>query len=86
MKDYEKMTVKELVDELTNLGVTFNKKSRKAELIELLLAETKGKETAKKEDKPEAGAKSAPEKTPAKRLPPRSKVLSLKKAPRNLQK
>jgi len=27
MKDYEKMTVKELVDELTNLGVTFNKKS-----------------------------------------------------------
>jgi len=67
MKDYEKMTVKELVDELTNLGVTFNKKSRKAELIELLLAETKGKETAKKEDKPEAGAKSAPEKTPAKK-------------------
>jgi DNA phosphorothioation-dependent restriction protein DptG len=28
MKDYEKMTVKELVDELTGLGVSFNKKSR----------------------------------------------------------
>jgi large subunit ribosomal protein L21 len=45
MKDYEKMTVKELVDELTSLGVSFNKKSRKAELIELLQAETAGKST-----------------------------------------
>lgn len=43
MKDYEKMTVKELVDELTGLGVSFNKKARKAELIELLLSETGGK-------------------------------------------
>lgn len=42
MKDYEKMTVKEMVDELTGLGVTFNKKARKAELLELLLAETGG--------------------------------------------
>ena len=52
MKDYEKMTVKELVDELTSLGVSFNKKSRKAELLELLLAETegKGKESTAKED------------------------------------
>jgi len=31
-----------LIDELTNLGVKFNKKSRKAELIELLQAATKG--------------------------------------------
>ncbi len=43
MKDYEKMTVKELVDELTSREVSFNKKARKAELLELLLAETKGK-------------------------------------------
>jgi len=65
MKEYEKMTVKELVDELTGLGVTFNKKSRKAELLELLLAETKGKETATKEDKPEAKAKPASKEKPA---------------------
>jgi len=66
MKDYEKMTVKELVEELTGLGVSFNKKSRKAELIELLLAETeeKGEEsiakedTVKAEEKPEPKAKS----------------------------
>jgi large subunit ribosomal protein L21 len=43
MKDYEKMTVKELVEELTDLGVSFNKKSRKAELIELLQAEAEEK-------------------------------------------
>ena len=60
MKDYEKMTVKELVEELTGLGVSFNKKARKAELIELLQAETAGKggETAEKlgtaEAKPDA--------------------------------
>jgi large subunit ribosomal protein L21 len=65
MKEYEKMTVKELVDELTGLGVTFNKKSRKAELLELLLAETKGKETTTKEDKPEAKAKPASKEKPA---------------------
>ena len=41
MKEYEKMTVKELVDELTSLGVTFNKKSRKADLLELLAAKEK---------------------------------------------
>lgn len=40
MKDYDEMTVKELVDELTALGASFNKKARKAELIELLQAET----------------------------------------------
>lgn len=59
MKDYEKMTVKELVDELTGLGVSFNKKSRKAELLELLLAETKGegKESTHEEDT----AKASPE-------------------------
>ena len=43
MKEYEKMTVKELIEELDSLGVSFNKKSRKAELLELLLTETKGK-------------------------------------------
>jgi len=67
MKDYEKMTVKELVDELTGLGVSFNKKARKAELIELLLAETGGesqdsaeaRETAADDVKPEAVAEDA---------------------------
>ncbi len=58
MKDYEKMTVKELVDELTGLGASFNKKARKAELIELLLSETGGKsqEPAAKEETAEAAA------------------------------
>ena len=65
MKDYEKMTVKELVEELTGLGVSFNKKSRKAELVELLLAETKGK--SKKADTVEAKAKAEPKKKPAKK-------------------
>ena len=65
MKDYEEMTVKELVDELTSLGVSFNKKSRKAELLELLIAETKGRgeETTQKKDaaKPEPKEKPAEE-------------------------
>ena len=67
MKEYEQMTVKELVDELTSLGVSFNKKSRKAELLELLLAETKGKAkvATKKEDKPKAKAKTEPKEKPA---------------------
>jgi large subunit ribosomal protein L21 len=43
MQEYEKLTVKELIEKLESLGVSFNKKSRKAELIELLLAQTKGK-------------------------------------------
>jgi large subunit ribosomal protein L21 len=62
MKDYETMTVKELVDELTGLGVSFNKKSRKAELLELLLAETKakGKESTTKEDTVKATEKPEP--------------------------
>ena len=63
MKDYEKMTVKELVDELTSREVSFNKKARKAELLELLLAETEGKskKSAKSEDtvNAEAPAKSS---------------------------
>jgi len=69
MKDYEKMTVKELVDELTGLGVSFNKKSRKAELLELLLAETKdqGKELIAKDDTVEAKEKPEPEAKPAKK-------------------
>lgn len=64
MKDYDKMTVKELVDELTGLGVSFNKKSRKAELLELLLAEKKdGEEKAlEKESSAKPEPKSAPKK------------------------
>lgn len=41
MKEPDKMTIKELVDELTSLGVSFNKKSRKAELLDLYLDATK---------------------------------------------
>ena len=65
MKDYEKMTVKELVDELTGLGVSFNKKSLKAELLELLITETKGRgeEATRKEDT----AKPEPKEKPAKK-------------------
>jgi len=58
MKDYEKMTVKELVDELTSLGVSFNKKSRKADLLELLLSETA--ENSNKSDDKEISKKAAP--------------------------
>jgi len=75
MKDYEKMTVKELVEELTSLGVSFNKKSLKAELLELLLAETKGKskKTAKKTDTTTAKAKAEPKKKLAKKASPKAK-------------
>ena len=67
MRDYEKMTVKELVDELTNLGVSFNKKARKAELIELLQAETekKGAKPAAKEKTEQTAAEPAAEEKPA---------------------
>jgi len=65
MIDYEKMTVKELVEELTGLGVSFNKKARKAELIELLQTETEGKggKTAEKLDTVEVEAKPDAEET-----------------------
>lgn len=59
MKDYEKMTIKELIEELTSLGVKFNKKLRKAELIELLKAESKG-------DAPEAEKKAVADTSEAK--------------------
>jgi len=62
MKDYEEMTVKELIDELTSLGVKFNKKSRKAELIELLQAATKGEAP---QAEPKAAADTAEEKPKA---------------------
>ncbi len=76
MKEYEKMTVKELIDELTSLGVKFNKKSRKAELIELLQAAkdgepVKAEPAAEKaavetvEAKPKAAKKETPTKEPA---------------------
>jgi len=60
MKDYEKMTVKELIEELDSRGVSFNKKVRKAELIELLNAETsgKGKESVGPEDAAKAPSDS----------------------------
>ena len=76
MKDYEEMTIKELVDELTGLGVSFNKKSRKAELLELLLAETKGKgkESTQEEDTAKA------EEKPAKKDSPEAKSTELKKS------
>jgi len=82
MRDYEKMTVKELVEELTGLGVSFNKKSRKAELIELLKSETaaQGKKSATEDasakDKADAGAKATPEKktTKKKKLPEAAKT------------
>ena len=80
MKEYEKMTVKELVDELTGLGVTFNKKSLKADLLELLLAETKGKETSTKEDKPAAKAKPEPKEKPAKKTSSEAKTTEPKKS------
>lgn len=76
MKDYEKMTVKELVDELTSLGVSFNKKSRKAELIELLRAETEGK--GKKTAEPEVAAET--QKKPAKKSEPKAKSAAPKKS------
>ena len=67
MKDYETMTVKELVDELTSLGVSFNKKSRKAELVELLVAEKEGKSegSAQKQETVKAEPKEAAPKTPS---------------------
>ena len=80
MKEYEKMTVKELVDELTGLGVTFNKKSLKADLLELLLAETKGKETAKEKEKPAAKAKPEPKEKPAKKTSSEAKTTEPKKS------
>ncbi|MBW2466668.1 MAG: 50S ribosomal protein L21 [Deltaproteobacteria bacterium] len=79
MKDYENVTVKELVDELTSLGVSFNKKSRKAELIELLLAETKGKaapgeDTAETETKPAEGESTEAKSAAAKKSTKKAKT------------
>jgi large subunit ribosomal protein L21 len=75
MKEYEKMTVKELVDELTGLGVTFNKKSRKAELLELLLTETEGKSTgaAVEEDTAKAEIKTQAKEKPSQEAEPKAK-------------
>ena len=75
MKDYEKMTVKELVDELTSLGVSFNKKSRKAELIELLQAESasKGTKAVTKDKNSEGKSLGESEAKPKKKTPPKAK-------------
>jgi large subunit ribosomal protein L21 len=78
MKEYEKMTVKELVEELDNLGVSFNKKSRKAELLELLLAETKGK------TKKSAGKEDTVKATPAAKSPEPSKSVKKEAAKRGI--
>ena len=69
MKDYEKMTVKELVDELTSQGVSFNKKARKAELLELLLSNSKGtrKEAEAQEEGAETAAAPGPGEKPARK-------------------
>jgi len=84
MKDYDKMTVKELIDELTSLGVSFNKKARKAELLELLLAETKGRseESVEKEEPAKAEVKPVAEKKPAKKAAPKAKSTEEKKSPK----
>ena len=82
MKDYEKMTVKELVEELTSLGVSFNKKARKAELLELLLSETKGKSKASvdKEETAEAAAEPEPKEKPTQKAAPEAKSPEVKKS------
>lgn len=73
MKEYEKMTVKELVDELASLGVSFNKKARKAELLELLLAETgaQKEETAVKKETEKPAAKTETKEKPAAKAKPK---------------
>ena len=82
MKEYEKMTVKELVDELTSLGVTFNKKSRKADLLELLLAETKGKESTEKKTNQRQKQRLNQKRSLLKRFLQMTRVQSLKRAPK----
>jgi len=77
MKDYEKMTVKELVDELTSLGVSFNKKSRKADLLALLLEEIKGKDAGASEKE----SKAAPESKETKGKKESPKPAAKKEAP-----
>ena len=77
MKDYEKMTVKELGDELTSLGVSFNKKSRKADLIALLLEETEGKDAGA----PEKESKAKPEAKEAKPKKESPKAAAKKEPP-----
>ena len=79
MKDYEnmeKMTVKELVEELTNLGVSFNKKSRKAELIELLKLEVAGTDnkSTTKDETPEDKAGAESESKPEKKTAPKTRA------------
>ena len=89
MKDYEKMTVKELVEELTSLGVSFNKKSRKAELLELLLAETKGKdaEPVEKADTAAEKAETEPkEETAAEATPVKAEPAKPKKSTKKVKK
>jgi large subunit ribosomal protein L21 len=74
MKDYEKMTVKELIEELTSLGVKFNKKSRKAELIELLEAESKGDAPEAEVDTSEAKPKAEKKEKPAVKSAEKEKI------------
>jgi large subunit ribosomal protein L21 len=74
MKDYEKMTIKELIEELTSLGVKFNKKSRKAELIELLKAESKGDAPEAEVDTSEAKPKAEKKEKPAVKSAEKEKI------------
>ena len=84
MKDFEKMTVKELVDELTSLGVSFNKKARKAELIEILVSATKGaqEQPVETQEGAEAAAEPGPdEEKAAQKAEPKTKAPAAKKSP-----
>jgi large subunit ribosomal protein L21 len=86
MKDYEKMTVKELIEELTSLDVKFNKKSRKAELIEILKTATQG-ESSEAEQKAEAASietapKAAKKEKPAAETAEKEKASKPKAAPK----
>jgi len=82
MKDIEKMTVKELVDELTSLGISFNKKARKAELIEILVSATKGakEQPVEKQAGAETAAKPGPEEKPAQKAAPKTKAPAARKS------
>ena len=81
MKDYEKMTVKELVEELTSKGMSFDKKARKAELLDLLLAASAGesKESGDTEESAKGAVKPEPDEKPAQKAAPESKGPAAKK-------
>ncbi len=87
MKDYEKMTVKELVEELTSKGVSFNKKARKAELLEILLAAVEGesKVSGDTAESAKGAVKPEPEEKPAKEAALEAKSPAAKKTSRKTE-